>query len=50
MRNLIRCKLRNAGPLTIAQKVNKLAPSTFFQMKGMTLFFRNIYVENIIAC
>ena len=50
MRNLIRCKLRNAGPLTIAQKVNELTPSTFFQMKNMTFFFMNMYGENIIAC
>ena len=40
MRNLIRCKLRNDGPLTIAQKVNVLALSTLFQMKDMTFFFR----------
>ena len=33
MRNLIRCKLRNDGPLNIAQKVNELAPKiTLFQM------------------
>ena len=51
MRNLIRCNLRNTGPLTIAQKVNKLAPSTLFQMKNMTFFIRNImYGENVIAC
>ena len=51
MCNLIRCNLRNAGPLTIAQKVNELAPSILFQIKDMTFFFRNIlYGEIIIAC
>ena len=45
MGNLIRCKLSNDGPLTIyiTQKVNELTPSTMFQIKDMTFFFRSMY-------
>ena len=50
MRNLIRCKLRNDGPLTITQRVNKLAPSSLSYIKDMTFFSWKMYSDKIIAC